>query len=59
MESFNDWLHHNNGEHYEALREEFFEGGGEPGSFLDWAETKYQAEVERRAAQLAEPNDSN
>ncbi|MBC2693552.1 MULTISPECIES: hypothetical protein [Pseudomonas] len=62
MKSFNDWLHHNDGEHYEALREEFFEGGGEPGGFLDWAETKYEvevADVERKAAQLAGPNHSN
>ncbi|WP_223508674.1 MULTISPECIES: hypothetical protein [unclassified Pseudomonas] len=61
MKSFNDWLHHNDGEHYEALREEFFEGGGEPGGFLDWAEAKYDAEVadaERKAAQAA-PNHPN
>jgi hypothetical protein len=54
MKSFNDWLHDNDGEQYEALREEFFEGGGEPGGFLDWAEAKYEAEIERRAAQTTD-----
>jgi len=62
MKSFNEWLHHNDGEHYEALREEFFEGGGEPGGFLNWAEAKYDTEVaeaERKAAQSDAPNHPN
>lgn len=50
MNGFNEWLYHNDGEHYEGLREEFFEGGGEPGNFLDWAEAKYAAEQKKKAA---------
>lgn len=55
MKGFDEWLHFNDGDRYEGLREEFFEGGGEPGNFLDWAEAKYAAglkvEAERTAAQ--------
>ncbi|AVX93340.1 hypothetical protein [Pseudomonas psychrophila] len=55
MKGFNDWLHHNDGERYEGLREEFFEAGGEPGEFLDWAEAKYRDELEADAERKAAP----
>ncbi|MFJ7794663.1 hypothetical protein [Pseudomonas sp. NPDC096950] len=54
MNGFNEWLYHNEGERYEGLREEFFEGGGEPGNFLDWAEDKYTAEQKKKVASKAD-----
>jgi hypothetical protein len=53
MTGFNHWLYHNDGEHYEGLREEFFEGGGEAGDFMDWAEEKYAAEKKEKAERTA------
>lgn len=45
MTNFHDWLHFNDGQHYEGLLEEYLEAGGQPGGFLEWAEAKYKAEL--------------
>lgn len=48
---FYDWLHFNDGDRYEGLHEEFLEGGGEAGGFLEWAEAKFAATLSSHASQ--------